>query len=236
MLEDIDTKEKTGHRSYTDMEQLDFQILLTENYYVNPNGIHICFPIKIRKGTNKASNIDAKLIAVNNFFAYWVKEVSITKYGSNKELPPTFSTYEVYQYADSMLKHLPKDALKTIEKTHLYIKEPVYHNEASMDRRNHNGAGLTTTGLINAQITTLKANYAKDLNIGDRITKLSKQIQNEHVYKILLRYFSDIGKINFPTKIYYRIKLFLESDMKKLFESKKISSCKDSYFITRCSN
>ena len=49
MLEDIDTKEKTGHRSYTDMEQLDFQILLTENYYVNPNGTRICFPIKIKK-------------------------------------------------------------------------------------------------------------------------------------------------------------------------------------------
>ena len=73
MLEDIDTKEKTAHPSYTDMEQLDFQILLTKNYYVNPNGIHICFPIKIKKGTNKASNIDADLITVNNFFAHWVK-------------------------------------------------------------------------------------------------------------------------------------------------------------------
>ena len=41
MLEDIDTKEKTAHPSYKDMEQLDFQILLTENYYVNDNGIHI---------------------------------------------------------------------------------------------------------------------------------------------------------------------------------------------------
>ena len=47
MLEDNDTKEKTVHPSYKDTEQLDFQILLTENYYVNPNGIHICFPIKI---------------------------------------------------------------------------------------------------------------------------------------------------------------------------------------------
>ena len=47
MPEDIDTKEKTAHLSYTDMEQLDFQILLTENYYINPNGILICFPIKI---------------------------------------------------------------------------------------------------------------------------------------------------------------------------------------------
>ena len=49
MLEGTDTKEKSVHPSYVDKEQLDFQILLTENYYVNPNGIHICFPIKIKK-------------------------------------------------------------------------------------------------------------------------------------------------------------------------------------------
>ena len=41
-----------------------------------------------------------------------VKEVSITKYGSDKELPPTFMPWEVYQYSDTMLKHLPKDNLK----------------------------------------------------------------------------------------------------------------------------
>ena len=70
MLEDNDTKEKTVHPSYKDMEQLDFQILLTENYYVNPNGIHICFPIKIKKATNKAADIDGDLITVNSFFAH----------------------------------------------------------------------------------------------------------------------------------------------------------------------
>ena len=80
------------------MEQLDFQILLTENYYVNPKGIHICFPIKIKKKTNKALDIDGDLITVNNFFAHWVKEINITRYGSDKELPPTFSPYEIYQY------------------------------------------------------------------------------------------------------------------------------------------
>ena len=70
MLEDNDTKEKTVHPSYKDMEQLDFQILLTENYYVNPNDIHICFPIKIKKATNKAADIDGDLITVNSFFAH----------------------------------------------------------------------------------------------------------------------------------------------------------------------
>ena len=47
MLEDIDTKEKVAHSSYKDMEQLDFQIMLIDNYYVNPNSIHICFLMKI---------------------------------------------------------------------------------------------------------------------------------------------------------------------------------------------
>ena len=103
MLEDIDTKEKNAHPSYKDMEQLDFQILLTENYYVNLNSIHICFPIKIKKATNKVANIENDLITINNFFAHWVKEVSVTKCGSYKELPSTFSPNEVYQYADSML-------------------------------------------------------------------------------------------------------------------------------------
>ena len=47
MLDDIDTREKVAHPSYKDKEQLDFQIILTENYYVNPSNIHICFQIKI---------------------------------------------------------------------------------------------------------------------------------------------------------------------------------------------
>ena len=87
IIEDVDTKEKGPHPSYKDMEQLDFQILLTENYYVNPNGIHICFPIKIKRKTNNAADIDTDLITVNNSFVHWVKEISITIYGSNKELP-----------------------------------------------------------------------------------------------------------------------------------------------------
>ena len=96
MTEDVDTKEKSAHPSYKDMEQLNLQILLTENYYVNPNGIHICFPIKIKRKTNNALDIDADLITVNNFFVHWVKEISITRYGSDKELPPIFSPWKIY--------------------------------------------------------------------------------------------------------------------------------------------
>ena len=123
MLDDIDTREKVAHPSYKDKEQLDFQILLTDNYYVNPSNIHICFPIKIKKSSDKSSDIDSDLITVNNFFAHWVKEISITKYGSDKELPPTFSPWEIYQYSDQMLKHLPSDALKTKKNTFIVKKQ-----------------------------------------------------------------------------------------------------------------
>ena len=123
MLDDIDTREKVAHPSYKDKEQLDFQILLTDNYYVNPSNILICFPIKILKSSDKSSHIDSDLITVNNFFAHWVKEISITKYGSDKELPPTFSPWEIYQYSDQMLKHLPSDALKTIKKNTFIVKK-----------------------------------------------------------------------------------------------------------------
>ena len=49
MFEDIDNNEKVANASYKDMEELDFQILLPDNYYVNPSSIHICFLMKIRK-------------------------------------------------------------------------------------------------------------------------------------------------------------------------------------------
>ena len=135
MLDDRDTREKVAHPSYKNMEQLDFQILLTENYYANLNSIHICFPIKIKK-TNKDADIDSNMITVNNVFGHWIKEISITKYGSDKELRPTFSPWEVYQYSDQMLKHLPSNALKTMQKTLLYSKKPVYFAKVDYDRRN----------------------------------------------------------------------------------------------------
>ena len=67
MLEEIDTKEQPTHISYKDMKNLKFQIMLTNNYCTNPNSKHICFPVKIKKGTNDGVNIDTDLITVNNF-------------------------------------------------------------------------------------------------------------------------------------------------------------------------
>ena len=176
MLDDIDTRKKVAHPSYKYMEQLDFQILLTENYYVNPNSIHICFPMKIKKKSNNNADIGGDLITVNNFLGHWIKEISITKYGCDKELPPTFSPWEVYQYSDQMLKSLPSDALKTLRKTLLLSKKTVYLAQATYYRRNYNSEDLTYTGLNAFETLTKKKKlYATDLNLEEGKMSRGKQ-------------------------------------------------------------
>ena len=72
----------------------------------------------------------------------------------------------------------------------LYSKEPVYLNKTSLNRRVHDGSQAGTTGTT-AQIAARKAHDAKDLNIGNRISKFQNQLKNEYVYRIPLRYFTD---------------------------------------------
>ena len=87
----------------------------------------------------------------------------------------------------------------------------MYFASETYERTIHNGASINTTGLSATEITTAKKQHAKDLNIDDRIKLFQNQLKNGCVYRIPLRYFSDIGKINFPTKIDYRIKLFFRN-------------------------
>ena len=60
------------------------------------------------------------------------------------------------------------------------------------------------------------------LNINERISNFSDQLKNKHVYRIPLRYFTYLGKINFSLNINFKIKCHLETDLKKLFEWKKV--------------
>ena len=96
----------------------------------------------------------------------------------------------------------------------LQSKEVVCYNNTTIGKRIHKGAGVTNNNV--------KVANAKDLNIDDRIIKLRDILKNEHVYRIPPRYFTDLGKINFFTKIDFRIKSRLETETEKLFESKKL--------------
>ena len=99
--------------------------------------IHVCFPITFRKLTKATANLAADLIPVNDVFAHWVKEIDITKYGSNKSPIPTKTPQEIYKCSEFMLKHLPKDTLKMIQSNLLYTKKAVVY-PANSDKRIHN--------------------------------------------------------------------------------------------------
>ena len=84
----------------------------------------------------------------------------------------------------------------------LYSKQPVYFTKTMLERRTFN--------------SRMANELIHHLNVNDRITKFQNQVKHEFVFRIPLHYFTDIGKINFPLKIDFRIKCHLEADIKKL--------------------
>ena len=111
------------------------------------------------------------------------------------------------------MKHLPAKSLKVIENDFLYSKEEVVI-EYGLDRRLH--------GMVKDKNNRVMHNVTRsEGNFRDREAKFRSQLKDKYVYRIPLKYICDIGKINFPTKIDMKIRLILETDMKKLFESKK---------------
>ena len=112
-----------------------------------------------------------------------------------------------------MFKHLPAESLKVIENDLLYSEEEVVI-PYNLGRRFH--------GMIkNANNRVIHNVIRSDENFRDGEAKFRNQLKDKYVYKILLKYICDIGKINFPTKIDMKIRLTLETDMKKLFETDK---------------
>ena len=109
---------------------------------------------------------------------------------------PKFLPYEIYQYSDAMLKHLPEKVLKKLQNGLFYSKRKVSYNKTITERRTYNST-------VSADIT--------DDNLDDRLDKFKDQLKNKYVNRYPLRYFSDIGKINFPLKIDFKLKCHLET-------------------------
>ena len=173
------------------MQQLEFNLEVVNNHYINFSNMVLCLPIAFRKKTNKAAAIDATMIPVNNFFAHWIKDVTVKRYGDDIAVLPINTTLDTYRYSESMLKQMPKDALATFQKELLYRKKRVIikGNTANTlnDRRNHIAAAAN--------------NSEKDENIDDRITKFNANnaLLNVKTYRIPLRYLVDLGFLNLPT-------------------------------------
>ena len=89
---------------------------------MNFHSVHLVFPTKIKKSTNNATNPNATVMTVNNFFVHWITEIDIKKYGDEIPILPLINTVDINKYSDAMLK-FEDDALKTSQHHLLYSKK-----------------------------------------------------------------------------------------------------------------
>ena len=177
------TKKAYADDTYKGLKVAEFNIKLTNNQYMNFHNAYLVFPMKIKKNSNVANNLADDVITVNNFFAHWIKELDIKRYGDDIPILPLTNTVEIYKYSDAILKHMESDALKTFQNNFLYSKKKV-SLPTGEDRRKH--------------YMTQNADAAKrtDDNLDDRLDKFSDQLQNEYCYMIPLRFLCDLGLVN----------------------------------------
>ena len=191
--------------NWSDLRTFEFNMLLTANAATNINNMYLWMPMQIKKKktTNVATDIDNDLITVNNFFAHFLKEIDIKRYGDDVRILPTNNAVDVYRYYDAMLKHIPNDALKTFDEKLLYSRKLIKLS-GNNDRRPNNDND---------------ADNRTDDSLTDRLDKFSDLISKETIYKIPLRFLVDIGLVNFPIAFDTRFISTLLQDLNKLFES-----------------
>ena len=212
-LKGINEKKAYADDTYTAKKIAEFNIQLTNNEYMNFHDVQICFPMRIRKKTNAANDIDNTMITVNNFFAHWIKEIDIKKLGDDQPILPTINTVEIYRYSDQILKHLPSDDLEMIENDLLYSKKKVKIPAAGGDRRKK--FTRAAAGNVAAEPVANRT----DENLSQRIEKFGNQIGDDYIYRIPLKFISELGFVNQPVKFDTKWKIFFEGEMSKLFES-----------------
>ena len=208
----IETKKSYAASTYTDNQMMEFNIELTANHYVNFSNMVLCLPLTFRKNSNKQQAIDGDMIPVNNFFAHWIKDVTVKRYGDDIAVLPINTTLDMYRYSESMLKHLPDDVLKAFQNELLYSKKKVIikGNAANSfsDRRNH--------------VAAAARNSDTEDNLDDRIAKFNEDnaLSETKVYRVPLRFLVDLGLVNLPTAFDVKIVFNLEQNRSRLFESR----------------
>ena len=122
-LEGTLTKKAYADDIYKGHRVAEFNIKLTNNQYMNFHNVHLVFPIKIKKSTNSAINLDATVMTVNNFFTHWIKEIDIKGCGDEIPILPLKNTVDIYKHFDAMPKFKEDGALKTYQHYLLYSKK-----------------------------------------------------------------------------------------------------------------
>ena len=89
------------------------------------------------QNSNKAQQMDANMITVNNFFGHWFTDIDIRHYPDDMTILPTNNTVNIYEHSNAQMKYLPEKSVKKLLKTMLYSNKPVYLAE-NVDRRPNN--------------------------------------------------------------------------------------------------
>ena len=207
-LHSTERKRKYADDFYRNEKVIEVNVQLIANHYTNFQNVHLSFPIKIKSAADEDNDMAAGIIPVNIVFAHFMKEIDIKRHGDDMPILPFTNTVDIYRYSDELLKHMPKDSLKTMQNDQLCSKEKVviYGND------NDRGAYYTTTNAT--------AGNRTDEHLTDRITKFHNQIKNKYVYRISLKYLCDVGLVNQWFKFNTTYILALETDMQRLFETK----------------
>ena len=100
---------------------------------------------------------------------------------------------------------MPEKVLKTIGKSLLYSKRSVAI-EDGIDRQAHHPNAVNAANRLDKYLT-------------DRIAKFANQLQNEFIYRTLLKFLYDVGLVNQCFKFNTNYILTLETDMQNLFET-----------------
>ena len=63
---------------------------------MNFHNVYLVFPMKIKKSSNVANDLADGAITLNNFFAHWIKELYIKRYGDDTPILQLSNTVEIY--------------------------------------------------------------------------------------------------------------------------------------------
>ena len=152
--------------------------------------MEICLWLKFTKKSNKALQMDAQMMTVNNFFGHLFADMDIRHYSDDMMILPTNKSVDIYQYSNAQIKYLPEKSVKKLLKTMLYSNKPVYL-ATNTDRRPNNDND---------------DNKRSDPNLTYRIAQLKDYLFEKNVYRIPLTLVCDLGKVNFAMKLIRELK------------------------------
>ena len=198
--------------NYIDKKTLEFTIQMTASTYSNYSTMEICLPIQFVKKTAKTTGLEATMTVVNNFFGHWFTNIDIRRYPDDYNILPTNNSVSIANYSNAQMKYLPQKSVKKLLKTMLYTNKPVYLTNNNDRRPNNDNTAANRS----------------DPNLTARLKDLADTLRAQTIYRIPLLYFCDLRKVNFSVNTDTRIKITLERNMNKLFESTaKVSAIPD---------